>query len=114
MTEKLETQMDGLITRREMLHRGGMGMGALALAQLAGASAQAQEVNAVNPLAPKQPHFPGKVKRVIHLFMNGGPSHVDTFDPKPQLDKYDGKPLPIHLKTERQTGAGFASPFKFQ
>ncbi len=114
MNNELQTLQDKLITRREMLHRGGMGMGALALAQLAGSTAEAQQLNSVNPLAPKQPHFPAKAKRVIHLFMNGGPSHVDTFDPKPMLDKYDGKPLPIHLKTERKTGAGFASPFKFQ
>ena len=69
----------------------------------------------VNPLAPKQPHFAAKAKRVIHLFMNGGPSHVDTFDPKPALDKYAGKPLPTtNLPTERKTGAAFPSPFKFQ
>ena len=48
----------------------------------------------LNPLAPKAPHFPAKAKQVVHLFMNGGPSHVDTFDPKPLLDKYHGKPLP--------------------
>ena len=111
MTNELQTN---LVTRREMLHRSGMGMGALALAQLAGSTATAQQVNSVNPLATKTPHFPARAKRVIHLFMNGGPSHVDTFDPKPMLDKYDGQPLPIHLKTERKTGAGFASPFKFQ
>ena len=61
------------------------------------------------------PHFPAKAKRVIHLFMNGGPSHVDTFDPKPSLEKYAGKPLPMqNLATERKTGAAFPSPFKFQ
>jgi hypothetical protein len=101
------------LTRREMLNRCGMGLGALALTQLVG-SAFAQEKTYANPLAPKQPPLPAKVKRVIHLFMNGGPSQVDTFDPKPMLDKYDGKPLPIHLKTERKTGAGFASPWKFK
>src|SRR5207249_12071861 len=58
---------------------------------------------------------PGKAKRVIHLFMNGGPSHVDTFDPKPALEQYAGKLLPKeNLKTERKTGAAFPSPFKFQ
>ena len=61
------------------------------------------------------PHFPAKAKRVIHLFMNGGPSHVDTFDPKPALQKYAGKPLPMPtLRTERRTGAAFPSPYKFQ
>jgi hypothetical protein len=69
----------------------------------------------VNPLLPKEPHFPGRAKRVIHLFMNGGPSHLDTFDPKPSLAKYAGKPLPReNLRTERKTGAAFPSPFKFQ
>ena len=68
----------------------------------------------VNPLAPKAPPLPAKAKRVLHLFMNGGPSHVDTFDPKPSLTKFAGKPIPITLKTERRTGAAFASPFEFK
>jgi len=68
-----------------------------------------------NPMAPRLPHFTAKAKRVIHLFMNGGPSHIDTFDPKPELEKWDGKSLPIaNLATERKTGAAFPSPFKFQ
>ena len=62
-----------------------------------------------------QPHFPAKAKHVIHLFLNGGPSHVDTFDPKPALATYAGKDLPMeNLRTERKTGAAFPSPFKFQ
>lgn len=69
----------------------------------------------LNPLAPKQPHFPATAKRVIHLFMNGGPSHVDSFDPKPELTKWHGKPLPQpNLKTERPTGHAFGSPYKFR
>lgn len=68
-----------------------------------------------NPMLPKEPHFPVKAKHVIHLFMNGGPSHVDTFDPKPSLAKYAGQNLPTeNLRTERKTGAAFPSPFKFQ
>ena len=75
--------------------------------------AQATE-GLTNPLAPKQPQFPGKAKRVIHIFANGGPSHVDTFDPKPALQKYAGKLLPMeNLRTERKTGAAFPSPYKF-
>jgi hypothetical protein len=106
------------VSRREMLCRSGMGFGALALAQLlgdaGGSSRQAWAADSVNPLAPRQPPFPGKAKRVIHLFMNGGPSHVDTFDPKPALDQYAGKELPTpNLKTERKTGAAYPSPFKF-
>jgi hypothetical protein len=71
--------------------------------------------SAMHPLAPKMPPLAAKAKRVIHIFLNGGMSHVDTFDPKPALEKYAGKPLPMeNLKTERKTGAAFPSPFKFQ
>ncbi len=110
------------INRREMLSRSGMGFGSLALAQLlqnTGALVQSRKADAgirgPNPLAPKPAHFPSRIKHVIHLFMNGGPSHVDTFDPKPMLQKYAGKELPNgNLRTERPTGAAFPSPFKFQ
>jgi hypothetical protein len=95
-----------------------MGLGAVSLAALlqdCGLPSRAEARTSINPLEPKKPHFPAKAKRVIHLFMNGGPSHVDTFDPKPALQKYAGKPLPApNLKTERKTGAAFPSPFKFQ
>ena len=68
-----------------------------------------------DPLAPRPPHFPGKARQVVHLFMNGGPSHVDTFDPKPMLARYHGKPLPgPNLRTERKTGAAMGSPFAFR
>jgi len=99
-----------LLTRRELLQRSGIGFAALGLAHLLAESAPA-----ANPLTPRQPHFPGKAKRVVHLFMNGGPSHVDTFDPKPLLDRYHGKPIPgQNLRTERKTGAAFRSPFAFK
>ena len=69
----------------------------------------------VMPLAPRAPHFAPKARRVVHLFMNGGPSQVDTFDPKPALDRFHGKPLPLNnLRTERKTGAAMRSPFRFQ
>ena len=107
------------VSRREMLTRCGVGMGLLGLTQLLGNSgllnpvAQAG-VDSANPLSPKKPHFDAKVKRVIHIFANGGPSQVDTFDPKPALLKYVGKTLPTaNLKTERRTGAAYPSPFKF-
>lgn len=107
------------LSRRDLLCRGGMGMGALALRGLLGDAlgGEAHKAGILDsPLAPRQPHFPAKAKRVIHLFMNGGPSHVDTFDPKPALDKYDGQSLPesMHLITERRTGTVMRSPFKFQ
>ncbi len=102
------------LTRRELLRRSGMGMGMLALAGLFAddgslvSSAQAATGYA-NPLAPRAPHFPGTARRVIHLFMNGGPSHVDTFDPKPALTRHHGRNLPApNLRTERKTGAASA------
>ena len=104
------------LTRREFLNRCGMGMGALSLGGFFGGVQAMGETspNYASPLAPKQPHFPAKAKRVIHIFANGGPSHVDTFDPKPSLDKFHGKAIPLELKTERKTGAAYRSPFKFQ
>jgi hypothetical protein len=100
-----------------MLTRSGVGMGLLGLTQLLGDAGllTAHAKAASNPLEPKPPHFPAKAKRVIHLFANGGPSQVDTFDPKPALAKYAGKSLPTaNLRTERRTGAAFPSPFKFK
>ena len=106
------------LSRRELLRRSGMGMGALALAHLmgeAGLLAETGQESPLNPLAPKRPHFAGRAKRVVHLFMNGGVSHVDTFDPKPMLEKYKDRPLPVkNLQTERKTGFAFPSPFKFR
>jgi hypothetical protein len=98
------------LTRRDMLGRIGMGFGALGLGDLLGETSSIS----LNPLAARQPPLPAKAKRVVHLFMNGGPSHLDTFDPKPSLDQYDGKAIPSPLKTERPTGAGLKSPYPFQ
>ena len=111
----LAAQTDGAFcTRREMLVQSGLGMGVFGLASLLGGSpARAMEFE--NPLTPKSPHFPAKAKHIIHIFLNGGPSHVDTFDPKPVLAKYAGKPLPNeNLRTERKTGAAFPSPVQVQ
>jgi len=111
------------LTRRDLLRRSGMGFGMLGLAALletqdllAGSSPDAmQERRGSNPLAPRRPHFAPKARQVVHLFMNGGPSHVDTFDPKPQLDKYHGRPLSRpNLRTERKTAGAMRSPFRFQ
>jgi len=67
------------------------------------------------PALSPHTHFAPRAKRVIFLFMNGGCSHVDSFDPKPMLDKYDGQPLPGgEVKTERRTGELMKSPFKFK
>src|SRR5215472_9697824 len=110
---------DLFLTRRGFLNHCGMGLGMLSLASLfspAGmfARAAAEGMAAPNPLTPKDPPLPAKAKRVLHIFANGGPSHVDTFDPKPSLARLHGKQLPMaNLPTERKTGAAFQSPFKF-
>jgi len=114
--EKHENNMldQNNLSRRELLRRCGMGFGMMGLAQVMEQDGLAAE-KIDNPLAPKKPHFAPKAKRVIHIFANGGPSHVDTFDPKPLLTKNHGKALPqANLPTERKTGAAFASPFKFE
>lgn len=109
---------EAILARRDFLCRCGMGLGAVALTRLlneAGFLSSVRAENLVNPLAARPPQFFGKAKRVVHFFLNGGPSHVDTFDPKPALEKYNGKPLPFeNLRTERKTGAAFASPFQFR
>jgi len=109
------TTDDFILNRRQFLTRTGMGFGALGLGALFGPQAQAAtDEPGVTPMAPRMPHFAPRAKRMIHIFMNGGMSHVDTFDPKPALNKYDGKELPIdHLRTERPTGAGMGSPYAF-
>lgn len=96
------------VNRRQALLRTGMGVGGLALSGLLSHEAIAGR-------GEMAIHFPAKAKRVIHLFMNGGPSQVDTFDHKPELLKYDGKTAPMpKLKTERPTGNVMRSPFTFQ
>ncbi len=106
------------LTRREFLNRCGMGMGALGLGSLAGQLGLVPSAGAsdgfTSPLLPKGAHFPAKAKRVIHIFANGGASQVDTFDPKPALDTWHGKAIPLQLRTERKTGAAYRSPFKFK
>ncbi len=103
-------------SRRAALQRCGMGMGLLGLAGLlAEEQALALPEPGDNPLAPRPPHFEPKAQRVVHLFMNGGPSHVDTFDYKPLLEKYHGQPVPAgNLRTERLTGGLMKSPFAFR
>lgn len=101
---------DLLLSRRDMLTRCGTGLGMIGLANVLAA-----DTPAVSPLAPRVPHFPAKAKHIIHLYMNGGPSQVDTFDPKPALATYQGqRPASIaNLRTENGTGGLLPSPFKF-
>lgn len=102
------------ITRREMLRTFSGGFGALALAGLLNDEARAAA--AANPLAPKSPMYPARAKRVIFLFMHGGPSHVDTFDPKPLLTRDNGKPLPFAKPRVQfaETGNLLKSPWDFK
>src|SRR5258708_21219002 len=99
---------DYFLTRRHFLNRVGLGLGALSLAtmldpfRLVGAPA----ATVPGPLAPRMPQFPGKEKAVIHIFAQGAPSHIDTWDPKPALSKMDGRTLP-------DGGIAMGSPFKF-
>lgn len=103
-----------LLSRRELLTRSGMGMGLIGLTGVLADQAAAFAADDSARSAPG-PHFAPRAKRVVHLFMNGGPSHVDTFDPKPELARHHGKPLPAgNLRTERRTGHAMKSPFKFQ
>jgi Protein of unknown function (DUF1501) len=99
--------------RRQLLRSAGAGFGSLALAALlADESTAGQPAASTNPLAPRPSHFPARAKRVIFLFMPGGPSQVDTFDPKPRLTKDNGKPSPkLYLGQKRNL---LASPWKFQ
>ncbi len=90
-------KVDWAVTRRDFLAKTGAGFGSLALSYLVGRDntfAGPSRADLVNPLAPRAPHFAPRAKSVIFLFMEGGPSHLDTFDPKPELKKLAGKPLP--------------------
>jgi hypothetical protein len=99
-----------LVSRRWFFEQCGVGLGGMALGQLLAGSALAAPASAApaDPLAPKNPHYPGKAKSVIYLFMAGAPSHLEMFDYKPQLEKYDGTlPPPELLKGYR---AAFINP----
>ena len=103
------------ISRRALLERMGTGLGVLGLAGLLKDNGllAADIARGVNPLAPKVMHFAPRAKHVIHLFMNGGPSQVDTFDPKPGLDRFHGKMAPDSIKIERNNNPLMRSPFTF-
>ena len=112
------------LNRRELLGRCGMGFGLIGLAGIladdnmlvtsATAGLASPTSTLPGPLTSRAPHFAAKARQVVHLFMNGGPSHIDTFDPKPMLTKYHGRALPgPTLRTERKTGAALGSPFSF-
>jgi hypothetical protein len=125
MTRDLHREM----TRREALCQAGTGLGMLGLfglfgdaghlgvAAMAGDGVGGEQNRGPirSSLAPRSPHFPARAKHVIHIYLNGGPSQVDTFDPKPLLTRFEGKMLPQgNLTTERKTGFALPSPFRFR
>src|SRR5690349_992599 len=101
---------DMFVTRRQFLQRAGLGFGALSLAALLSEDFLGLTANAAEQpanLLPRQPQFPVKAKHVVHIFAQGAPSHVDTWDPKPMLTQFDGKSIP------GSDGVAMGSPFKF-
>lgn len=111
-TSKDRVHIEPPMSRRDMLVRGGGGFGAIALASLLGQNPlrAASAPFAANPLAAKLPHLPTKVRSVIFLFMEGGPSHIDTFDPKPMVNQLAGKPVPPSFKRVITAMGEFDSP----
>lgn len=106
-----------MFNRRQLLSQTSAGFGSLALIDLlARCQASEQVASSGGPLAPKTPHFAPRAKRVIFLFMHGGPSHIDTFDYKPELLKQDGQPLPFEKPRIQfaQTGNLLRSPWEFK
>src|ERR1022692_1806767 len=110
-------------TRRRFFEECAGGIGIAALAQLMereGRGATPETTAEINPLAPRKPHFAPKAKNVIFMFMEGGPSQIDLFDPKPELQKWSGRPLPesmtkdLRLAFTKPNAAVLASPRTFK
>ncbi len=119
---ELRSEAARYITRRWFLQQCGVGLGSIALGSMLGterAIGASAKPAAANPLAPRQPHFAGRAKRVIYLFMGGAPSQLDLFDYKPSLKKYNGQPVPKEVVMGQKyafikpDAALFASEFKF-
>src|SRR5215212_5604934 len=104
------------INRRSFLGYTAGGLGYLALSHLLGLEAGAKEATAFHPLAPKAPHHAPRAKSVICLFQHGGPSQMDLFDPKPELNKRDGQDHPgkLEIHFDKQAGKLLKSPFEFK
>jgi hypothetical protein len=112
--------LPGSVSRRQMLVRAANGFGAVALTALMGDDAFGRSIThdsrVVGPLAPRPPHFKAKVKNVIFLFMDGGPSQVDTFDPKPRLDREHGEAIKVKVQPTQFNNVGkvLKSPWAFR
>src|SRR5436309_803465 len=105
-------------TRREMLARCATGFGAVACATLFGKDLAGfpQPAPRGNPMAPRPTHFPARARSVIFLYMDGGPSQVDTFDPKPRLAQEHGQPMPMRVEPTQFNNIGrvMQSPWRFR
>src|SRR5580700_76544 len=104
-----------LFSRRALLQRAASGFGAVALSALFCDDAFANSASPADPLAARTPHFRARAKRVIFLYMDGGPSQVDTFDPKPRLDQENGQPFKMKVQPTQfdNVGTTLKSPWKF-
>ncbi|MCU0866562.1 MAG: DUF1501 domain-containing protein [Planctomycetes bacterium] len=104
-----------LLSRRALLQQSACGFGSLALRSLLGPTAASTSLGGGDDIRPRQPHFAPRAKRMVFLFMHGGPSQVDTFDYKPLLQRDHGKPLPFAKPrvTFAETGNLMGSPFRF-
>ena len=117
MNRHWNSYLNRTLSRRELLRVSSAGFGSVALAGLLGEQQlRAAAAAGANPLAIKEPHFPARAKRVIFLFMHGGPSQVDTFDYKPLLKRDHGKPLPFARPkvVSGQTFNLLKSPWEFK
>src|ERR1041384_2248814 len=108
MIDKLKHHWN-VSSRREFFTRAGSGLAGIALASMLAEDGHAAAIGPIAPLGAKNPHHPATAKSVIFLFMEGGPSHVDLFDPKPLLAKLDGKPIPDSIGKPTQTSRGPAN-----
>jgi hypothetical protein len=108
--------MTAFLTRRAALRETAGGLGAVALSWILNQQNLFGTANATFDLKPKAPHFPARAKRVIFIYISGGPSTIDMFDPKPALLKYDGKPAPVEIKGRELNGSQLimASPWSFK
>lgn len=106
--------LPGSVSRRDCLRTAGTGLGMLGLIGLLN-DQRLLAAGTTNPLAARPAEHRPRARHIIHIYLNGGPSQIDTFDPKPALARYAGKPLPTgNLTTERPTGGALPSPFKFR
>src|SRR5208282_2275991 len=102
----------GQFNRRDWLASAGVGFGGLALAAILADRGKASDGPTSKTSDPRSTHFAPKVKRVIHVFLEGGPSHVDLFDPKPELSRLDGKPIDVPGENRKAPAFGSAFPFR--